>query len=327
MDIKENLLSYLGKITGETLALTGMPDSPCTGIPMFYMNTYDFCCLKWLGQTILLALEKNDTGAAPSEYSRQMQFLSEHWHQSVVLVLPHLDSYKRNRLVQYGVPFIVPEQQCFLPPFADFRERFPRPLIEVGEHFSSSAQLTILYRLFNHEIEQYSLRELATIFGYSAMTMSNVARELVCAGLINGGKEKCRRLKFSVTGQELWRQVKPRLASPVIKKLWIKWQAEIPPLPHAGINALADYSMIADDPKPCWGCHKTYLTNLLKKGVGIEVKGADVADGLIEVWKYAPDILSDNNRVDRLSLFLSLENSGDERVQAELNHLLEDMSW
>jgi len=327
MDIMGKLLGYLGKITGETLTWTEMADSDCTGIPMFYTNAYDFRCLKWLGQVITLALEKSDTAATPSEYARQMQFLKEHWHQPVTLVLPYLDSYKRNRLVQYGVPFIVPEQQCFLPPFVDFRERFPRPPSGGGEYFSSAAQLTILYRLFNHDMEQYSLRELAAIFGYSAMTMSNVAGELGRVGLIEEGKKKCRRLKFTVTGQDLWTQAKPRLTTPVAKKLWIKWQSDTPPLPRAGISALSDYSMIADDPQPCWACHKTQLAHLLKNGVGLEVKGEEMADGQVEVWKYASEILTDNGRVDRLSLYLSLKNSGDERVQAELDRLLEDMSW
>ena len=48
----------------------------------------------------------------------------------------------------------------------------------------------------------------------------------------------------------------------------------------------------------------------------------------IERWKYAPGLLSsDSQTVDRLSLYLSLKDDPDERTQAALTELLEQIQW
>ena len=48
----------------------------------------------------------------------------------------------------------------------------------------------------------------------------------------------------------------------------------------------------------------------------------------VERWKYAPGLLSpDGQVVDRLSLYLSLQDDRDERTQAALTELLEQMRW
>jgi len=53
-------------------------------------------------------------------------------------------------------------------------------------------------------------------------------------------------------------------------------------------------------------------------------------DGLvvIEQWSYSPSLLAmDNRTVDRLSLYLSMRDDPDERVQAALHELIEDAEW
>jgi hypothetical protein len=47
----------------------------------------------------------------------------------------------------------------------------------------------------------------------------------------------------------------------------------------------------------------------------------------VEVWKYAPSLLSGNEYVDRLSLYLSLRDNEDERIQIECDTLIEEMKW
>ena len=51
------------------------------------------------------------------------------------------------------------------------------------------------------------------------------------------------------------------------------------------------------------------------------------ANAEVEVWRYDPALLADGPDVDPLSLFLSLRNSPDERVQAELDDMMKGLSW
>jgi len=47
----------------------------------------------------------------------------------------------------------------------------------------------------------------------------------------------------------------------------------------------------------------------------------------IELWKYNPEVFSYNNEVDVISLELSLQNLNDERVEYELEKMMEDYGW
>ena len=47
----------------------------------------------------------------------------------------------------------------------------------------------------------------------------------------------------------------------------------------------------------------------------------------VEVWKYSPALLSENGIVDKLSLYLCMKDSDDERVQLECDTLIKGMKW
>lgn len=53
----------------------------------------------------------------------------------------------------------------------------------------------------------------------------------------------------------------------------------------------------------------------------------DDAEAALECWTYDPARLAKGGPVDRLSLYLSLQDSHDERVQKELKAMLEGMKW
>ena len=50
-------------------------------------------------------------------------------------------------------------------------------------------------------------------------------------------------------------------------------------------------------------------------------------DYSVEVWEYNPKLLCENNYVDRLSLYLVFKNEQDERIQASLRELLNEVKW
>jgi len=48
---------------------------------------------------------------------------------------------------------------------------------------------------------------------------------------------------------------------------------------------------------------------------------------IVETWTYAPDTLSTGPTVDVLSLYLSLRDNQDERVEAALEEAMEALKW
>jgi len=49
----------------------------------------------------------------------------------------------------------------------------------------------------------------------------------------------------------------------------------------------------------------------------------DEADFELEIWNYNPKLFSENERVDPFSLYLSLRDTKDERVETALEELME----
>ena len=48
---------------------------------------------------------------------------------------------------------------------------------------------------------------------------------------------------------------------------------------------------------------------------------------IIEIWRYLPGLLSETNVVDPLSLYLSMKDIEDERIESSLLELLDKTGW
>ena len=52
----------------------------------------------------------------------------------------------------------------------------------------------------------------------------------------------------------------------------------------------------------------------------------EYGDIKVEVWKYSPALLSEDEWADRLSLYLCMKDSKDERIQMECDTLIEEIT-
>jgi len=94
-----------------------------------------------------------------------------------------------------------------------------------------------------------------------------------------------------------------------------------------GINLLSlhtaqykwQYTMINDEDRHYFAVNKDTVKNLeTNKYAG---------DNTIEAWRYNPCLLSNNGFVDKLSLYLSFRNDTDERMQSELEQMINEIQW
>ena len=95
----------------------------------------------------------------------------------------------------------------------------------------------------------------------------------------------------------------------------------------AGMTALERYTLIAADPVPTFALWQKEYRARVEQGDIVGCEGPDEAEAQIECWAYDPGRLAYGDGVDRLSLYLSLRNTADERVQKELRALLEGVEW
>lgn len=47
----------------------------------------------------------------------------------------------------------------------------------------------------------------------------------------------------------------------------------------------------------------------------------------LEIWNYSPLLFQEDNVIDRFSLYLSLRDNVDERVQSALEKMMEEVVW
>lgn len=329
MQTLEKLLDHVEAISGERPYREETADADV--LPLFLKDRYHFVRTRIFGARLLLAVEANDwePGSA-KEYHDQSDLLSSKLGRDVVLVLSRLPSYTRNRLVSAGVPFIVPGSQIFLPgTMIDLRERFTAGRPKSGEKLSATAQLLVLFQLQRGSIEGESLKELSVILGYSAMMISKVKDELEEAELCKVQRvSRSLTLKFPAEPRDLWQRAMPMLSSPVRKSRWVRWEQPDYPALTSGLTALSRRTMIEDDRLPTYAMQSKVVTQNLEIGTFSGCRDAHEATIKLEAWSYEPKLLADNNEtVDPLSLYLSLCDSADDRVQGELNRMMEELGW
>ncbi len=325
------LAEYLEQVTGVPAAVRDLPLSEAERIPLFLRSAYDLYEATLFTRRFIFAVERDgQSDATPGEYAKHDALLRNALGSEVAVVLARAPTYVRNRLVRQGVPFVVPGRQMFLPFLAvDLREREPRAVRAHREVVSAAAQALLLRHLLEHSMEGRQLKDVASDLGYSAMTVTNVADELETLGLCKVVRHgRIRHLAFEAGGFELWKRASVHMNSPVRARRWVhrlkKGQVR---MLAAGMTALERYTDIADDQVPTFALWQNEYRSRLEHGDLSGCENADDAEAAVECWAYDPLRLTRGDCVDRLSLYLSLRGSSDERVQKELKKLIGEMKW
>ena len=331
MKTRPTLEAYLQEILGVAPTLRGLSASETKRAPLFLRSAYNFAEVTLFGQRVILGVRRDDGGeTTPGEYAKHISLIRTAMGTPVALVLPRIAPYFRNRLVRQGVPFVVPGRQMFLPFLAvDLREREPRLPKERGSSLSAAAQALLLRHLLGYAVAARPLKDVASDLGYSNMTLTNVANELdglhLCEVVRDG---RTRQLAFALRGVDLWKRALDHLISPVRARRWSRRaKTKHPKMLAAGLTVFERYTDIADDRLPTFAIWQHEYRRRVERGDLAECESSDDADAAVEVWAYDPARLVDGDCVDRLSLYLALRDTTDERVQKELKRLLGDTKW
>lgn len=141
-------------------------------------------------------------------------------------------------------------------------------------------------------------------------------------------KEGTRKFIKSVSnGKELYQLSECYLQSPVQKKIYVKSNYFDRSMLLAGETALAKQSML-NFPK----CTVFVLDKKCAKDISKEyiVEPKFVTDNKyveIELWKYNPELYAVNGMVDIVSLVHSLKNIEDERIEIQIEEMMESYKW
>ena len=297
-------------------------------LPLYLRGNYNLYSSLLNGQRIIWAEVKNPEVATPEQLKKQSQVLMEIFGpMQVVFVFNNLEPWQRNRLIEKKVAFAEPFRQIYIPQlFTQIRDGYGKgkEMTELGNQLKTPAQLFLLYHLQVQRLEGLQLQEIAGLLNYSAMTITRSIKELIAHALLHveGTKEKTVIFKFK--GKDLWEKVLPLMMSPV-REIWYTDEMLNNEYTRiGGENALANYSMLAEPRektivigKDTFRIRKSQLGKLNKR----------YGYNKLEVWYYDPTLLSKGNEIDKLSLYLSLKDNEDERLQSSLKNMINEIAW
>ncbi|MDB5467995.1 MAG: uncharacterized protein JWQ46_2757 [Phenylobacterium sp.] len=320
--------AYIHELFGEHLALEPMDVSG--RLPFFLADKYAFLQGAVFGRPCVfmaVAASQLETPAATAKHWSQVR--TALGGEVVVVLTDALSSHNRQRLIAHRVPFLAPGNQLFIPDLAmDLREHFRAEPKEAPARLTPAGQVTVLTAILGEPLAGATPSRLGRQFGYSPMSMGRVFDELQALELAevrDVGRE--RLLNFHDRGRSLWERARPLLQSPVRKSRIIARPPEPLHAPIAGESALAQYTSLSF-PRQETRAVPAREWKTLSRFFNLELRDSRDEDGLrIETWSYDPALLSHEPVVDRLSLYLSLEDRRDERLDRAAEALLEDMPW
>ena len=287
---------------------------------MFLTSQFYFYKGELLEHNIAIAEYRPDEMLAPGQYVKYENVLNQHWGVPIVFVFRNMPGYNRKRLIAQGLNFIVLDSQIHMPSFmmtlSNKKTAFTKPASP--KTISPTAQ-TILLFYFYHYINDISYRQLQETLDMPYPTVCRAIETLKATGLcvVNGLRSK--KIHFDEDKQRLLKRAMGMMRSPITKIIYSERMPDN--AIKAGMSALAEYTMINED-------------EFKHTAIGIDdfckLKNYSSEDQYlpvhIEIWSYDPKKFINNGIIDKISLFLSLRNNNDERVQHEINQMI-DKLW
>ena len=335
-NIKKKVLKYIDDILGCGIDLVMVPKNELGKLPMFISEIYNLYHSALFNIDFILIEYRDADGFSISQLEKHFDLLKNSLNKRIVLLSDDLSSLNRKRLIERGINFIVPEKQLFLPDFLiDLREGNQNPgRKRETEKLLPSSQFILLYHILHNDrkgnLEEESFTQLASKFGYTKMAITKAVENLLYNGLcsVEGTKEKY--IRFVSEGANLWKTALPLFVNPVFKKVYVDEKPQGLFLFRANESALSEYSDMNPSRQSHYAIERSKFYDLQKKAL---LKNPNELEGMycLELWKYNPEILTKgitkDDNVDPLSLYLSLQDNRDERVEMALDTIIKKFVW
>ena len=244
------------------------------------------------------------------------------------LIAPGLPGYTRRRLIERQIPFVIPGQQMYWPELGVAAQaRKTARIVVKPDAFTPATQAVLIHALTGNIKAPITPKDLADQLGYAGMSMTRALDEIEASGLGRVTREgRERLLAFGKDRRTLWQEALPYLRNPVRGTVRIK-EDQLPPdlQIKAGETALADRSMLVPPKETVYAVGRRNWKKLAGRVEQIPVE--DVGTCRIQLWRYDPALFIKNGQVDPFSLYLSLQDEEDERLEMALAEMMEKTVW
>ncbi|MDR2652335.1 MAG: MarR family transcriptional regulator [Prevotellaceae bacterium] len=318
----KDLCFYLNSVLGIEITVIPLQKQLFERLPLYITATYKVQETIILGQRIcLLIANDGENQLSPDRLAKQILFVTQKTGLPVVYVFAQVASYNIKRLIHKRINFIIPGKQMFIPVLMMDLCKTPDKQMQKAVSLTPFAQFLLLYHLQKDLLTGFTTQQLTDRFKHPYRTVSRAIKNLqeldLCA--LVGGKEK--QLQFAAKGKKLWIEAQNVFQYPVERILFTDSSLNLQQTCASNMNALSYYTMLNDEEKRYYAVYKQKIKNITVE------TNKYAGDNVIEIWHYNPMPLSDNGFIDKLSLYLIFRNNTDERIQGELEKLINDIKW
>lgn len=325
--LSRQFVEYLSEVIGQPVSL----GSPVSGrLPQYLAQRYGLQEIETGQHRFLGIFVKEGADLRPAQFEKHLAKMMPVMDdlEGYCLIAKDLPSYVRQRLVKRRIPFVVPGRQLYWPDMGvAVQARKAKGPPGSVEMISPATQALLIFALTGGMPRPITPKILAKKLGYTATTLSRALDEIEANHLgqvVREGRE--RLLSFPDGRHALWQAALPYMRDPVRKTVRIREKGL--PLPmriEAGETALAEISRLVFPTESVYALGRQDWRRIVDKIEHIPIEDEDTCQ--VQLWRYDPKLFADGKRVDCFSLYLSLRNEPDERVQAALKEIMEMVAW
>lgn len=312
---------YFDKVLGITVCLRCFSERELKGLPLYLRGLYTVHKAQLFQRDILFLQQKESDRLTAEQYRKHTESVEKKLNLPAVLILPPIEAYNRKRLIEKHVAFIIPGKQMFIPHLLIDLKEFRSATQKKLERVQPAAQCLLLFHLLKKGVEDMNFQKIAEKLHYTPMTISRAIHNLVEKEICHIEGTKSKRVVFENESKATWEKALSYLQSPVKQSLYVEEHIDPNLLYKTTSSALPYYTALAEDPIECYAISQAdYLA--LKEAGQLGVTNSVEGRIRLEIWKYAPGILAENQIVDPLSLYLICQESEDERVETEIEKMV-----
>ena len=310
-------MEYLNKVLGIEVTYENVDFKH---LPNFIVTRYRLQMASMNGKKVIFLYPKTELEQIVV-LKKHIARIQKNENMPVVLVLKEIISRQKEYLIRERIPFIVEERQIYLPFMALYLQQRCNAERKPHKKLLPSAQMLLLHFIYGGAKEM-STSQAAKDLELTPTSISRASKQLEETGMVHIKKVGVQRILCSEdSAKMLFKKAGDILQNPVKRTIYIPKGLVSTNLVESGYSALAEYSMLN---KPNIKCYATERISQWKDVMTNSLQDSQVQVA-VEMWRYNPQKLSTRNTVDELSLALSLRKDVDERVEAAVEEMLNEL--
>lgn len=284
------------------------------------VNLYALKAASIRGRRHILAFAKAGQRYTPVSVAKQLATGREALGSPFVYVPRELGTHDIPRLIAANVPYVMAKRSLFLPEVGlTVTRALESPVLR--EKFSAPAQLLVLGYMLKKWDGVMTIGDGEKRTGFSSASIVHAFQEIDHFGAgerLRGANGTTAQVRLK-PAHEIWEACRHRFFNPCKRTVGVAAQPAGSAV--AGVDALARISSLNEDVPTCFALP---LKGFRARGIaGLPPSSAPCQ---LQLWLYQPTALGGDG-IDPASLFLSLQDEPDDRVQIELDKLQATFKW